>query len=88
MKINDKYKLTVLADENVVFIPGTVDGEQSKLMVLNATSTWLWENLLGKDFETKDVVNLLLSEYDVDEATATADAMEWVSLLDSYNIFD
>ena len=88
MKINSKFTLRSLAGENVVFMPGTAKKETSKLMVLNDTSAWLWNNLFGKEFETEDVAKLLLSEYEVDEATAKTDAEEWINTLKGYNIFE
>lgn len=88
MKINPKYKLRTLAGENVVFMPGTAEKETSKLMVLNDTSAWLWNNFFGKEFEIEDVAKLLLSEYEVDETTAKNDAEEWINTLKGYNIFE
>ncbi|MBR4804054.1 MAG: PqqD family protein [Bacteroidales bacterium] len=88
MKINTKNILRTLAGENVVFMPGNVEKETSKLMVLNETSAWLWNNLQGKEFEIEDVAKLLLSEYEVDETTAKNDAEEWINLLRAYNIFE
>lgn len=88
MKINPKYKLRTLAGENVVFLQGKVDVETSKLLTLNETSVWLWNNLQDKEFETEDVAKLLLSEYEVDETTAKNDAEEWINTLKGYNIFE
>ncbi|MBO4741919.1 MAG: PqqD family protein [Bacteroidales bacterium] len=88
MKINPKFRLRSLAGENVIFMPGVVDKDTSKLMVLNETSAWLWNQLEGKDFDTEDVAKLLLSEYEVDETVALHDSEEWISLLASHHIFD
>ncbi|MBR4197326.1 MAG: PqqD family protein [Bacteroidales bacterium] len=88
MKINPKYKLRTLAGESVLFLQGNVDGTTSKLMTLNETSAWLWNNLQAKEFETEDVVKLLLSEFEIDEATAKNDAEEWINTLKGYNIFE
>ena len=88
MKINTKYKLRTLAGESVLFLQGEVDGKTSKLMTLNETSAWLWNNLQAKEFETEDVVKLLLSEFEIDEATAKNDAEEWINTLKGYNIFE
>ena len=88
MKINPKYKLRTLVGDSVLFLQGNVDGTTSKLMTLNETSAWLWNNLQAKEFETEDVVKLLLSEFEIDEATAKNDAEEWINTLKGYNIFE
>lgn len=87
MRINPNYKVSYLAGENVVFVPGVAESDSSKLMVLNETSVWLWNSLKDRDFQLQDIVDLLLSEFDVDQKTASADAHEWVETLRKYNCF-
>ena len=77
MRINPNYKVSYLVGENVVFVPGVAESDSSKLMVLNETSVWLWNSLKDRDFQLQDIVDLLLSEFDVDQKTASADAQEW-----------
>ena len=88
MRINSRYKLRNLAGESVLFLQGEVDGETSKLMTLNEASVLLWNNFCNKDFETEDVVNFILSEYDIDEQTARKDAQEWVEVLRNNGVLD
>ena len=88
MRINSRYKLRNLAGESVLFLQGEVDGETSKLMTFNEASVLLWNNFCNKDFETEDVVNFILSEYDIDEQTARKDAQEWVEVLRKNGVLD
>ena len=88
MRINSRYKLRNLAGESVLFLQGEVDGETSKLMTFNEASVFLWNNFCNKDFETEDVVNFILSEYDIDEQTARKDAQEWVEVLRNNGVLD
>ncbi len=88
MRINSRYKLRNLAGESVLFLQGEVDGETSKLMTFNEASVLLWNNFCNKDFETEDVVNFILSEYDIDEQTARKDAQEWVEVLRNNGVLD
>lgn len=88
MRINSRYKLRNLAGESVLFLQGEVDGETSKLMTFNEASVLLWNNFCNKDFETEDVVNFILSEYDIDEQTARKDAQEWVEVLRNNCVLD
>ena len=77
-----------LAGESVLFLQGEVDGETSKLMTFNEASVLLWNNFCNKDFETEDVVNFILSEYEIDEQTARKDAQEWVEVLRNNGVLD
>ena len=88
MRINSRYKLRNLAGESVLFLQGEVDGETSKLMAFNEASVLLWDNFCNKDFETEDVANFILSEYDIDVQTARKDAEEWVEVLRKYGVLD
>ena len=88
MRINSRYKLRNLAGESVLFLQGEVDGETSKLMTFNEASVLLWNNFCNKDFETEDIVNFILSEYDIDEQTARKDAQEWVEDLRKNGVLD
>lgn len=45
-----------------------------KVVSLNATAAWLWQELQGKDFCTEDAAALLSGHYEVDEERARADA--------------
>ena len=46
----------------------------NKMITLNSTAAYLWESVQGKDFTAKDLCELLLAQYEVDEATAMADS--------------
>ena len=41
----------------------------------------MWDSLQGKDFTVDDAVAVLLDNYDVEEATARADAGKWVETI-------
>ena len=88
MKINPKFKLRNLAGESVLFLQGEVDGKNSKLMTFNEASVLLWNNFCNKDFETEEVENFILSEYEIDEQTARKDAEEWVDVLRKNGVLD
>ena len=69
MKIKDGFILRQLAGQNVVIPSG--EGMDLNLMItLNETGRFLWEHLQNGTNEAELVV-ALLSEYNVDEATAT-----------------
>lgn len=88
MKILSKFKVRHVADEDIVLLQGRNPGDMTTVISLNPTSLYLWNELLGRDFELADVSRLLLDRFDVDEATATADAKKWVDTLKQHNIIE
>lgn len=81
MKIDSKVKVRDIAGEKVVIMQGRLGADLTRIVQLNGSSQWLLEQLSGREFEVADVVALLTSRYDVDEQTATADAVAWVEQL-------
>lgn len=86
MRINSKYKVRNVADENIILVQGRDPGDMSTVVALNDTSLYLWNELVGHDFELYDVTRLLVDRYEVEESTARADAEKWVATLKQNNI--
>lgn len=86
MRINSKYKVRNVADENIILVQGRDPGDMSTVVALNDTSLYLWNELVGHDFELDDVTRLLVDRYEVEESTARADAEKWVAALKQNNI--
>ena len=86
MRINSKYKVRSVADENIILVQGRDPGDMSTVVALNDTSLYLWNELVGHDFELDDVTRLLVDRYEVEESTARADAEKWVATLKQNNI--
>ena len=74
MKIKDGFNLKNVCGEYVIVATGRKNIDFSRLISLNASAAEVWEAVVGKDFEIDDVVKVLLDNYEVDEATARADA--------------
>lgn len=81
MQINPKYKVRNVANENIVLVQGANAGDMTTVVALNDTSLFLWNALVGRDFEIVDVVSLLTEKYDVDVDRATTDATTWVDTM-------
>lgn len=81
MKIKDNLKIRNVAGENIVILQDQKVSDMTKLLSLNATSKYLWEQLKGKDFEVEDVKKTLLDHWDIDDTLASQDAQKWVDLL-------
>lgn len=74
MKIREGFVLREICGEKVVSPEGFRSVNFSKLITLNATAAWLWENLEGKDFTPESMADMLVSQYDVDKERALADS--------------
>ena len=81
MKFKKEYKVSSVAGENVVIMQGRYGSDVTRVISLNDTSLLLWNELQGEEFDLGRVVELLLANYEVDEATATKDAEAWISKL-------
>lgn len=81
MKIGEEYKVREMAGEHVIVMPGRYGADMTRVVALNATSLFLWNALLGRDFTAADAARLLVENYEVDEATAGRDAEAWCARL-------
>lgn len=73
MKLLDGFVLRTLLGEHIVTGEGLSRVDFSRVVSLNATAAWLWEQVQGREFGPEDLVGLLTERYDVDEAQARAD---------------
>ena len=78
MKIDTIKKVRQVAGENIVIMQAEDMADMTRVMSLNASALELYNQLKGREFDEQDVVDALTGTYDVDEATARADAREWL----------
>lgn len=71
--------MRAFAKEHIIVGESLKQVNFNKMISLNETAAYLWENIEGKDFTEEDMVKLLLDKYDVDEETATKDVKNLVS---------
>lgn len=81
MKINEKYKVREMAGEHVVIMQGRYGADMTRVISLNESSLYLWNELQGKEFKVADVAALLVGRYGIDVQTAERDAAAWVEKL-------
>ena len=74
MKLKEGFKLRPLGREFIVVGEGIAQVNFNKMISLNGTAAFLWKELPGKEFTTDTITRLLCDNYEVDEATAAADA--------------
>lgn len=73
MKIVEGFKLRPLGRDFIVTGEGLAHVNFNKLISLNESAAYLWNELVGKEFTSEDLVKLLLERYEVAEEVARAD---------------
>lgn len=86
MKIDARYKVREMAGEHVVIVQGRYGADMTRVVALNDTSLFLWNALVGRDFDAADASRLLTERYGVDGTTALRDAEAWIGKLREYKL--
>ena len=85
MKIKPNFELRDICDQKVIIAQG-IENDFNQMIVLNESSAYLWEHIVGKSFTEADMVALLCDAYDIDEATATKDIKNFIQTLRDLNL--
>lgn len=80
--------MRTVAGENMIIRSGAAETDLTNVIAFNATGAWLWRQLEGKDFAACEVSVLLEAHYEVDAATAAADADVWLEMLERNNLLE
>lgn len=83
MRIKEGFVLRSVAGTNVVVPVGENAMEGVGMLSLNETGVLLWK-ALEKDVSKEDLTELVLAEYDVERATASADVEEFLEEVKKY----
>ncbi len=73
MRIRDGFNYTEVCGNAMVIPMGETNIDLTKIFSLNDTTKYLWSIMQKGDFTADDLLQALLSEYDVDETTARHD---------------
>ena len=76
MKIKKGFVLRQLLGEHVVTGEGLERENFNKIISLNSTAAYLFEQVKDKDFDIRMMADLLLEKYEVTEETALADSQK------------
>ena len=79
MEIKKGFELRDVCGENIVIAHGLENIDFTKVITLNESAAYIWRNVEGKEFTEEDMVNLLLSEYEVEKSQAQADVKALVA---------
>jgi hypothetical protein len=87
MKIKSGYIMREVSDNYVVVPTGQATVDFNGMITLNETGAFLWKQLVEE--KTLDqLAENFMKEYDVDEATAKKDIMEFVEKLKDADLID
>ena len=73
MKIKEGFTLRTICGEHIVIGEGLSQVNFNKMLSLNGSAAYLWEQLSGKEFTEDDAVKVLTDKYDVTEERALED---------------
>lgn len=74
MKIIEGFKLRSLGRDFIVIGEGKKQVNFNAMISLNGTAAFLWEELIGKEFNIDDMTKLLTDNYEVTEEVAREDS--------------
>lgn len=74
MKIKEGFVLRKMCGENIVAGEGLQHINFNKLLSLNESAAYLWQELVGKEFTVEDMAKLLIARYGIDKQLAMTDS--------------
>ena len=74
MRIKNGFVLREMCGENIITAEGIENVRFDKLISLNASAAYLWNELIGKDFTVEEMADLLVSRYEISKEVALKDS--------------
>lgn len=78
MRIKENYKVRKVAGENLIIGQGASHSDMTKVISLNGTALFLWEQLTGKNFTLDEAAALLVDKFGIDGDLARTDVKAWI----------
>lgn len=78
MKIKKGFEVRNICGENIIIAHGKENIDFTKVVTLNESAVLLWNKVVDAEFEEKDLVDVLLEEYEVEPSQAIADVKSLV----------
>ena len=79
MKIKKGFEVRNICGENIIIAHGKENIDFTKVVTLNESAVLLWNKVVDAEFEEKDLVDVLLEEYEVEPLQAIADVKSLVA---------
>ena len=74
MKIKEGFILRTVIGEHIVVAEGLAQLKFKKILNLNASAAYIWQQLDGKEFTVEDIASLLVEKYGIPMERAKNDA--------------
>jgi len=74
MRKKKGFTLRTICGENIIVGEGIENIDFSRIISMNESAAYLWKEIKDSEFTVDSLTQLLLKEYEVDEATARSDA--------------
>lgn len=87
MRVKEGFIVKNVADTYAVVPVGDNLVDFGAMLTLNETGAFLWK-CLENDITSEQLCEALMSEYNVDKATAQHDIAEFLNILDSHEILE
>ncbi len=88
MKIKNGFKLRTVCGEHIIVAEGIDNIDFSRIINLNESAAFLWQNIQEKEFNADMLTDLLTGEYNVDKETAHRDAETLIDQLKEAGVID
>ena len=79
MKIKKGFEVRNICGENIIIAHGKENIDFTKVVTLNESAVLLWNKVVDAELEEKDLVDVLLKEYEVEPSQAIADVKSLVA---------
>jgi len=86
MKLRDDLVLRHVGEDHIIVDPNQGVVDMSKVFTLNDSAAWLWESLIGKEFEINVIIELLVAQYGITVAQAAHDAKKLIELFEQNDL--
>ncbi len=80
MKIDQRFKIMSIAGENIVVPLGSKNVNFNKMISLNDSGAFLWQQL-QKEKTEEELIHNMQEEYEIDENTAAKDIKNFLKKL-------
>ena len=81
MKIKKGFVLREMCGEHIVTGEGLENINFNKLITLNSSAAFLWQEVVGKEFTAEEMAQLLIDRYGIDKELAIKDAVNLCNAL-------
>ncbi len=69
MKIRSGFNIRKVCGENIIVPQGKENLDFGNIISMNDSSALLWSELQGKDFSVKDMADILMANFEIDDNT-------------------